>query len=204
MSFAKSMGRSTGSGSVPCCALAAMYIVAIIKTNTRIRPRFSLRCASQLNEQYYHPHERRMKMNEPIPHSAVVTGSEEQEAVSRVIASGRLAQGPEVDAFEAECASRLGRAHGVAVSSGTAGLHLALRALGARDVAYPAYACAALRTAADLAGAESLLCDVGDDFNAKDVPQASAAIIPHLFGARAHLPGDVPVIEDIAQSIGAD
>ncbi len=58
-------------------------------------------------------------------------GDEEREAVDRVLRSGRLAQGPEVEAFEAELARDLaGTAHAVAVASGSAALDLCLVALG--------------------------------------------------------------------------
>lgn len=55
----------------------------------------------------------------------------EEEFVVRALRSGWVAPtGPEVDAFEAEVAQRVGSAHGVALSSGTAALHLGLLALG--------------------------------------------------------------------------
>lgn len=51
----------------------------------------------------------------------------DREAVDRAIASGWVAPlGPEVDAFEGELAAATGRGHGVALSSGTGALHLAL------------------------------------------------------------------------------
>ncbi len=126
----------------------------------------------------------------------------------RVLRSGRLAQGPEVAAFEEECAAVVGRRFGVAVSSGTAALHLVLNALDVpigEDVVIPAYACASLLTAVSLHGATSCICDVGEDFNldARVVPRgAKYAIVPHLFGKRAALPGHPAVIEDVAQSLG--
>ena len=59
-----------------------------------------------------------MRTADLIQHSAPVIGDEEVEAVSRVLYSGRIAQGPEVEAFEEECAALVGRRHAVAVSSG--------------------------------------------------------------------------------------
>ena len=50
-----------------------------------------------------------------------------------VLRSGQLSLGPRVPAFEEAFARRLGAAHASAVSSGTAGLHLALRAAGVSD-----------------------------------------------------------------------
>ena len=53
-------------------------------------------------------------------------GEAEQQAVMAAMQSGWIAPlGPEVDAFEAEMAERVGAKHGVALSSGTAALHLA-------------------------------------------------------------------------------
>ena len=58
-------------------------------------------------------------------------GDGERRAVDRVLRSGRLAQGPEVEAFERELATDLaGTRHAVAVASGTAALDLALAAIG--------------------------------------------------------------------------
>lgn len=143
-----------------------------------------------------------------IPHSKPTLGKEESKAVARVLESGRIAQGAEVEAFEAECAESVGRKFGVAVSSGTTALQLALHALGWEEsttVAYPSYACAALTTAVINAGATPALCDIGADYNLDlmEIPESAAGVIvPHLFGAPAELPNSMPCIEDIAQSIG--
>ena len=145
-----------------------------------------------------------------IPHSKPCIGEEECEAVVRVVRSGMLAQGVEVEAFEAECAALVGRGYAVAVNSGTSALHLALGALGVGwvdPVAVPSYACAALITAVHLQRARAILCDVGQDFNldAGAVPaMCRVAIVPHLFGGPAQLPAGPTVIEDIAQSMGGD
>ncbi|MBN2308794.1 MAG: DegT/DnrJ/EryC1/StrS family aminotransferase [Candidatus Hydrogenedentes bacterium] len=143
-----------------------------------------------------------------IPHSAPTLGPEEEDAAARAIRSGRLAQGPEVEAFERECAEAFGFAEAVAVNSGTSALHLALGALGVpgdAPVAVPSYACAALVTAVLLHGARPVLCDSGPDYNLDPdaVPGAcGVAIVPHLFGAPARVPAGRTVVEDIAQSMG--
>ncbi len=142
-----------------------------------------------------------------IRHSAPQIGAEEEAAVLRVMRSGRLAQGPEVEAFENECAARVGRRYGVALSSGTAALHLTLHALDARgqEVAIPAYACASLMTATALNGSVARVCDIGPDFNLDPSgvpPRARFVIAPHLFGKAAPILPRGVVIEDIAQSIG--
>ena len=57
-------------------------------------------------------------------------GNEEREAVRRVLDSKWISMGPETEAFEAEFAEFLGARYAVAVSSGTAALHLSLLAVG--------------------------------------------------------------------------
>ncbi len=65
-----------------------------------------------------------------IPLSRPDIGTAEREAVSEVLASGRLSIGPRTDEFEAALARRCGVDHAVATSSGTAALHMAVRMLG--------------------------------------------------------------------------
>jgi perosamine synthetase len=64
-----------------------------------------------------------------IPIARPILGDEEVEAVARVLRSGRLAQGPEVEAFEREFAAYVGVRHAVAVANGTIALDAALKAL---------------------------------------------------------------------------
>ena len=143
-----------------------------------------------------------------IRHSVPTLGAEEADAASRVIQSGMVAQGREVEAFEQETAALVGRKYGVAVSSGTAALHLSLAALGCGPesvVGLPAYACASLVTAVGINGSVSRLVDIDGQFamKIKQFPQdADTLIVPHLFGRTADLPDAENVIEDIAQSIG--
>ena len=65
-----------------------------------------------------------------IPLAQPVIGEAEEQAVLEVLRSGQLSLGPRVPAFEAAFAERVGARHACAVSSGTTGLHLALRAIG--------------------------------------------------------------------------
>ena len=68
---------------------------------------------------------------EPIPLARPVLGEAEERAVVEVLRSGQLSLGPRVPAFEEALRARgSARPHASAVSSGTAGLHLALRAVG--------------------------------------------------------------------------
>ena len=65
-----------------------------------------------------------------VPLAQPVLGEAEEAAVIDVLRSGQLSLGPRVPAFESAFASRIGAPHASAVSSGTAALHLALRAVG--------------------------------------------------------------------------
>ena len=65
-----------------------------------------------------------------IPMSSPDLTAAERRAVARVLDTPRLSMGPELAAFEAALAATAGVAHGVAVSSGTAALHLCVRAAG--------------------------------------------------------------------------
>jgi acetylornithine/succinyldiaminopimelate/putrescine aminotransferase len=67
---------------------------------------------------------------ERIPLAKPVVGERERELVDEVLRSGQLSLGPMVERFERAWAERAGTDHAVAVSSGTAGLHLCLHALG--------------------------------------------------------------------------
>src|SRR5262249_6686485 len=98
-----------------------------------------------------------------IPHSKpVLPDAEEWAEVTRRLAAGWVADGPCVETFARQAAAWLGGAGGVAVNSGTSALHLALLAAGVRpgtEVLLPAYSCAALLNAAQLAGVTPALVD---------------------------------------------
>jgi perosamine synthetase len=68
-----------------------------------------------------------------LPLARPLLGEAEELAVIEVLRSGRLSLGPRLAEFERAFAARVGAAHASAVSSGTAGLHLALRAAGVRE-----------------------------------------------------------------------
>ncbi|MCA1834519.1 MAG: DegT/DnrJ/EryC1/StrS family aminotransferase [Actinomycetota bacterium] len=157
-----------------------------------------------------------------IPIARPFIGPEEEEAVARVVRSGRLAQGPEVAAFEEEFASLCGAPYAVACVNGTAALHLALLAhdIGPGDeVIVPAFTFAASGNAVLACGATPIFCDVReDDFNI-DVADAETkvnastkAIMPvHLYGQVADMDAvteladryRLAIIEDACQAHGA-
>src|SRR6188472_1785970 len=68
-----------------------------------------------------------------IPLAQPFIGDRERELVEQVLASNVLGLGPFARAFEEGIAAEVGRRFGVSCSSGTAGLHMAVRALGIGD-----------------------------------------------------------------------
>ncbi|TKB68352.1 MAG: DegT/DnrJ/EryC1/StrS family aminotransferase [Nitrospira sp.] len=153
-----------------------------------------------------------------IPHSRPAIDQEALRVVVDVLSSRHIAQGACVERFEHEMAAYFGLQGGVAVSSGTAALELALRALkiGAGDeVIMPSYVCAAPWLATQRVGAQATLVDIDPDtFNIDPfaaglaiTEKTRAIIVPHLFGLPADLAAleklGVPLIEDCAQTLGA-
>jgi len=148
-------------------------------------------------------------------------GPEELAAVAEVLESGFLTMGPKVAEFEVGLADACGTEHAVAVSSGTAALHLAVLALGigeGDEVLVPAYTFPATANVVALAGARPVLVDV--DRRTMNVDPASvydaltertrAVIAVHLFGLpldwealQSAVPPEVVLIEDAAGALGA-
>jgi len=154
-----------------------------------------------------------------IPHSRPSISDADIARVSAVLRAGQLAQGPEVAALELELAARLGVASAAVVSSGTAALELALRALDVGpgdEVLIPTYVCDALYHAVTRCGAAPVLVDAdpatltlsAKDAEARRTRRTRAAIVPHAFGLAVDLEPfvalGVPVIEDCAQALGAE
>ena len=96
-----------------------------------------------------------------IPHNKPTLGLEEEEAALRVIRSGWVAKGKEVESFQNEFCEFMGlpKGHAAAVSSGTAALFLALVMLGGseKNVGSPGYVCSALRNAVDMSEGKNVL-----------------------------------------------
>src|SRR5207248_8656031 len=142
------------------------------------------------------------------------TGREEAEAVAEVLETGYLTQGPKVGELERLVASACGVEHALAVSSGTAALHLAVLALGLRpgdEVIVPAYTFPATANVVALAGLKPVLVDLDpgtlniDPARVEPVRRTKAILAVHLFGRPARLEQlpSVTVIEDAAAALGA-
>ncbi|OFW15530.1 MAG: hypothetical protein A3F70_09775 [Acidobacteria bacterium RIFCSPLOWO2_12_FULL_67_14] len=119
----------------------------------------------------------------PIPLSDLYYGPEEEAAVVRVLRSRWLSMGPEVEAFESEMASMLGVEYALAVSSGTAALHLALLALDigqGAEVIQPALNFVAAANATIAVGATPVFADI----IGLDEPTIDPAAVKRLITAR--------------------
>jgi dTDP-4-amino-4,6-dideoxygalactose transaminase len=141
-------------------------------------------------------------------------GAEELAEVAEVLASGQLTMGPKVAELEAGLARACEVEHAVAVSSGTAALHLALLALGigpGDEVIVPAYTFPATANVVALVGARPVLVDVDaetmniDPAKVEITARTKAILAVHLFGRPARLEQlpDVTVVEDAAGALGA-
>lgn len=144
------------------------------------------------------------------------------DAVVKVLQSGLLIQGKEVETFENNIADYLGVKHAIAVSNGTASLHLALVASGigkGDEVIVPAFSYMATANVVELVGATPVFVDIDmETFNIdtalieKAISSKTKAIIPvHEFGLACDITAilkiaekhHLTVIEDAACALGA-
>jgi perosamine synthetase len=154
-----------------------------------------------------------------IPVAQPLLGSEEFEAVLTVLKSGQMAQGEQVAAFERSFAELCRAREAVAVSSGTAALHLALLAHGigpGDEVITSSFSFAATGNTILLVGAtpvfvdiERETCNLDPDLVERAITPRTRAIMPvHLYGNPADLERLVPLaaahglilIEDACQA----
>lgn len=154
--------------------------------------------------------------------SRPLIGEEERSAVDLVLRGGGLAQGSEVAAFEHEFAGLVDGRRCIAVSSGTAALHLGLLAagIGAGDeVIVPSFTFAATANAVSLCGGEPVFVDIDPAsfcidpaaVEAAITPRTAAVIAVHLYGHPAAMSElsaiaarhGLLLVEDAAQAHGA-
>jgi dTDP-4-amino-4,6-dideoxygalactose transaminase len=157
-----------------------------------------------------------------IPLAMPDVGRREEELVLSVLRSGRLSLGPMLERFEQEFAAWLGVEDAVAVSSGTAALHLGVRAMGwgtGDEVVTTPFSFVASANCLLYEGAVPVFCDI-DPVTLNIDPETAAAacgdrtvgLLPvHVFGRSADMQAleelaskrGLGIVEDACESIGA-
>lgn len=162
-------------------------------------------------------------MSEPefIPFHRASIGQEELDEVAAVLQSGWLTTGPKTKQFEEEFAAYCGAPHALAVNSCTAGLHLALAALGVGPgdevITTPMTFCSTVHVITHT-GATPVLADIGDDGNLdpasveeRITPRTRVLLPVHLAGLPCRMEDlwalaarrGLHVVEDAAHAAGA-
>lgn len=140
-----------------------------------------------------------------VPFHRACVGEEEVKAVAEVIRSGWITMGPKTFEFEKQFASYIGAEHAIAVSTGTAALHLSLEAAGVQagdEVLIPTTTFTATGEAVTYVGARPVLVDIDPmtmnmdltDAASRITPKTKAIIPVHLGGQ----PCDMRGIQDLA------
>jgi perosamine synthetase len=164
---------------------------------------------------------RTASVSNEIPLSLPDINEDDIRAVADTMRSGRLSIGPKLEEFERLVARRAQRTYGVGVSSGTAGLHLALKALGVKpgdEVITPAFSFVASANCILYAGAKPVFVDCDprslnmtvEAVEAKITERTRAIIAVEVFGNPANmidlaqLAGryEIPFIEDACEGLG--
>jgi perosamine synthetase len=157
----------------------------------------------------------------PIPLARPDLGARERKLVDQVLASGRLSLGPVQERFERDFASWLGVDDAVAVSSGTAALHLGVRMLGwgeGAEVLTSPFSFVASANCLLYEGATPVFCDIDPltldldpDAVGAAVGERTAGVLPvHIFGWPAAMPEferiasehGLGVLEDACEALG--
>jgi perosamine synthetase len=157
-----------------------------------------------------------------IPLSRPDIGEGEETLVLETLRSGQLSLGPMLERFEGDFATWIGSADAVAVSSGTAALHLGVRALGwgkGNEVLTTPFSFVASANCLLYEGARPVFCDIDPEtFNidpqaaADAVKRKTAGILPvHIFGWPAAMPElealardrGLGILEDACEALGA-
>ena len=156
-----------------------------------------------------------------IPLSQPDITEHEVRAVVDALRSGRLSMGPRMARFEEMVAGRCERRHGVAVSCGTAGLHLVLRALDigpGDEVVTTTFSFIASANCIMYVGAKPVLVDIDprslnvdpDKVEAAITNRTKAILAVEVFGSTTHMDRlaqiagarEIPLIEDCCEALG--
>ena len=156
--------------------------------------------------------------DDEIPLARPLLGEAEERAVIEVLRSGRLSLGPLLGEFERRFAARIGSPYASAVSSGTAGLHLALRAAGVGDgdeVITSPFSFVASANVIVYERATPVFVDIDPRTLTIDPAAVAAAVGPrtsallpvHIFGWPADIEAlerhGLPIVEDACEALGA-
>jgi perosamine synthetase len=158
-----------------------------------------------------------------IPLSAPDITEADIAAVTSVLRTPWLSQGPKLEEFERAVAEYAGASHAVAVNSGTSGLHLCVRALGIREgdeVIAPSFAFIAVANVIRYEKATPVFVDIDPEtlnldpgkIEAAITPRTRAILVVHTFGCPAELAEIIEiarhhrlfVIEDACEAMGAE
>lgn len=154
-----------------------------------------------------------------ISHSKPTITDEDIKGVVKVLRSKKLSCGKMTELFEKRLGEFIKVKYSVCLNSGTSALHLSLIALGINEgdeVILPNYVCSALLNSIFYVGARPHFSDINlSDFNIsfedakrKISKKTKAIILPHIFGSPCSLDKllelDIPIIEDLAHSIGGE
>jgi dTDP-4-amino-4,6-dideoxygalactose transaminase len=162
-------------------------------------------------------------VNEPIPLARPELGPREEELLLEVVRSGSLSLGPKLEQFEHDFSGWIGgEVYAVAVSSGTAALHLGVRAKGwseGDEVITSPLSFVASTNCLLYEGAKPVFCDIDPitlnldpEPVAAAVGEKTAGLLPvHIFGYPADLPAfgaiakkhEIGMLEDACQALGA-
>ena len=153
-----------------------------------------------------------------LPLARPVLGEREEELMLEVLRSGALSLGPRVPEFERAFAQRVGARFASAVSSGTAALHLGLRAAGVSDgdevitspFSFVASANVAVyeRARPVFADIDPVTLNLDPEAVAAAVTDRTTALLPvHIFGYPAEMEAferlGLPIVEDACEALGA-
>jgi perosamine synthetase len=162
-------------------------------------------------------------VSDAIPLARPVLGAEEERALADVLRSGQLSLGPRLEEFERAFAAWVGAPLASAVSSGTTGLHLALRAAGVGEgdevvtspLSFVASANVVLyeRARPVFADIDPMTLNLDPRAAEAAVGERTRALLPvHIFGYPADMPafehiaaaaGGLAIVEDACEALGA-
>ena len=162
-----------------------------------------------------------MARNTFLPFALPSIGEEEIAEVVDSLRSGWITTGPKVKRFESDFARYIGTRHAIAVNSCTAGLHIALTALGVGpgdQVIVPTLTFCSTANVVVHLGACPILVDTGNDFNVlpeaveRAITPKTKAIVPVHYGGQAcdldaiydiAARHNLPIVQDAAHAVGS-